>query len=54
MTEDDSVLVRYNEIQNKSKKILNIKFHRMPVYDEEYIKNKLKESNSVVSLSFLG
>ena len=54
MTEDDSVLVRYNEIQNKSKKVLNINFHSMPVYDEEYIKTKLKESNGVVSLSFLG
>ena len=25
---------------NKIRKILNIKFHRMPVYDEKYIKAK--------------
>ena len=31
MTEDDSVLVKYNEIWNKIKKTLNIKFHSMPV-----------------------
>ena len=42
MTEDDSVLVKYNEIWNKIKKTLNIKFHSMPVYDEKYIKAKVK------------
>ena len=38
--EDDNVLVKYNEIWNKVKKILNIKFHSKPVYDEKYIKLK--------------
>ena len=42
MTEDDSVLVKYNEIWNKIKKTLNIKFHSMLVYDEKYIKAKVK------------
>ena len=42
MTEDDSVLVKYNEISNKIKKTLNIKFHSMLVYDEKYIKAKVK------------
>ena len=42
MIEDDSVLVKYNEIWNKIKKKLNIKFHSMPVYDEKYIKAKVK------------
>ena len=42
MTEDDSVLVKYNEIWNNVKKILKIKFHSMPVYDEKYIKPKKK------------
>ena len=42
MTEDDSVLVKYNDIWNKIKKTLNIKFHGMPVYDEKYIKAKVK------------
>ena len=32
MIEDDSVLVKYNEIWNNVKKTLNIKFHSMPVY----------------------
>ena len=40
--EDDSVLVKYNEIWNKIKKTLNIKLHSMPVYDEKYITAKVK------------
>ena len=42
MIEDDSILTKYNEIWNKIKKTLNIKFHSMPVYDEKYIKTKVE------------
>ena len=38
MIENHSVLVKYNEIWNKIKKTLGMKFHSMPVYDEKYIK----------------
>ena len=51
MIEHDSVLVKYNEIWNKIKKTLNIKFHSMPVYDEKYIKTKVKEFNGVVNVT---
>ena len=51
---DDSVLIKYNKIWNKIKKTKNIKFHRMPVYDEKYIKVKSKEFNSVIKTNFLG
>ena len=34
MIKDDSVLDKYNEIWNKIKMTLNIKFRSMPVYDE--------------------
>ena len=54
MIEDDSVLVKYNEIWNNVKRTLNIKFHSMPVYDEKYIKTKLKEFNGVVNTNFCG
>ena len=50
MIEDDSVLVKCNEIWNKIKKTLNIKFHIMSVYDEKYI----KEFNGVVNTNFGG
>ena len=33
--QDDSVLVKYNEIWNKIEKKLNIKFHNMLVYDDK-------------------
>ena len=52
MIEDDSVLVKYNEICNKIKKTFNIKFHSMPVYDENYLKAKIKEFNGVVNTIF--
>ena len=34
------VLDKYNEIWDKIKEKLNIKFHSMPVYNEKYIKAK--------------
>ena len=53
MIKDDRVLIKYNDIWNKIKKTLNIKFHNMPVYDEKYIKVKVKEFNGVVNTNFL-
>ena len=52
--EDDSVLVKYNEIWNKIKKTFNMKFHCMPVYDEKYIKATVKECNGVVKSNVWG
>ena len=49
----DDVLDKYNEIWNKIKKTLNITFHSMPVYDEKYIKAKVRESNGVIKTKFL-
>ena len=34
---DDDVLDKYNEIWDKITETINVKFHRMPVYDEKYI-----------------
>ena len=44
MIEDDSVLVKYN--LEELKKTLNIQFRSMFVYDEKYIKAKVKEFSS--------
>ena len=49
---DDSVLVKYNEIWNKIKKALNIKFHSNFIYDEKYIKSKIREFNGVIKTNF--
>ena len=50
---DDDVLDKYNEIWDKIKGKLNIKFHSMPVYDEKYIKAKVREFNGVIKTNFL-
>ena len=51
---DDDVLDKYNEIWDKIKETLSIKFHTMPVCDEKYIKVKVREFNGVIKLNFLG
>ena len=48
VVKDDDVLDRYNEIWNKIKRTLNIKLHSIPVYDEKYIKAKVKEFNGAI------
>ena len=50
---DDDVLDKYNEIWDKIKETLSIKFHSMPVYDEQYIKAKVREFNGVIKTNFL-
>ena len=54
MIKDDNVLDKYNKIWDKIKTDLNIKFHSMPVYDEKYIKAKVKEFSCVIKINFLG
>ena len=40
---DNDVPDKYNEIWDKIKKEACIKFHSMPVYDEKYIKAKVRD-----------
>ena len=54
MIKDDNVLDRYNKIWDKIKKKVNIKFHSMPVYDETYIKAKVREFDGKIKTNFLG
>ena len=51
---NDHVLDKYNEISEKIKETLSIKFHRMLVFDEKYIKAKVREFNGVIKTNFLG
>ena len=51
---DDMCLDKYNEIWDKIKGKLNIKFHSMLVDDEKYIKTKLTEFDGVIKTKFLG
>ena len=50
----DCVLDKYNEIWDKIKETLNITFHSIPVYDEKYIKVKVREFNGAIKTKFLG
>ena len=48
LIKNDRVVDKYNTIWDKIKETLNIKFHSMPVYDEKYIKAKVREFNGVI------
>ena len=54
MIKDDNVLDRHNKIWDKIKKKVNIKFHSMLVYDETYIKAKVREFDGKIKTNFLG
>ena len=49
MVKIDDVLDKYNEIRNNIKEKLKIKFHSMPVYDEKYIKAKVRKRHCTAS-----
>ena len=51
---DDYVLDKYNEILDKIKETLNINFCSRLVYDEKYIKSKVREFNGAIKTNFLG
>ena len=50
--EDEDVYLRYRAIWNRIKSMLNIKFHSEPVYDEKYIKTKVKTFNEMINTLF--
>ena len=54
MVKDNNVLDKYNEIYNKIKEKLSIKFHSMPVQDQTYIKAKVREFDGVIKTNLLG
>ena len=45
---------KYNEIWNKIKETFSIKFHSMLVYEEKYIKAKVREFNGAIKTNILG
>ena len=54
MVKGDYMQDKYNKIWNKIKEKLNIKFHIMPVYDETYIKSKVREFEGKIKINILG
>ena len=52
--EDGSVHLKYTEIWNKIKKTLNTRFYSQPIYDDKYIKTKVKTFSSEINTLFSG
>ena len=47
-----SVYLQYSEIWNEIKKSLNTRFHSQPIYDDKYIKIKVKTFSSMINTFF--
>ena len=45
---------KYENIWDVIKNKLSIKFHSKPVYDQKYLKAKVREFNGVIKTNFLG
>ena len=52
--EDEDVYLKYNEIWNKIKSMLNVKFHSQPIHDDTYIKTKVKTFNNSINTLLSG
>ena len=52
--EEESVYLKYTEIWNKIKSMLNVRFHSQPIYDDKYIKTKVKTFNNTINTHFSG
>ena len=52
--EDESVYPKYIEICKKIKMLLNTRFHSQPIYDDKYIRTKVKRFSSMINKLFSG
>ena len=51
---DDGVWEKYKKIWDVIKNKLSIKFHSKPIYDQKYLKAKVREFDGVIKTNFLG
>ena len=54
LIKDDEVWEKYDEIWDVIKNKLSIKFHSKPVYDQKYLKAKVREFDSMIKTNCLG
>ena len=52
--EDESVYIKYNQIWNKIKELLGVKLYSEPIYDDNYIKTKVKTFSDIIKTLFIG
>ena len=54
LIKNSEVWEKYEEIWNVIKNKLNIKFHSQPIYENKYLKAKVKEFDGNIKTSFFG
>ena len=54
LIKDDEVQTKYKQIWSVIKNKLGIKFHSKPIYEEKYLKAKVKEFDGVIKTNSLG
>ena len=54
LIKDDEVWQKYEQIWGVIKNKLSIKFHSKPIYEQKYLKTKLREYDGVIKTHFLG
>ena len=54
LIKDDEVWEKYNKIWDVIENKLGIKFHSEPIYEEKYLKAKVREFDGVIKTNFLG
>ena len=54
INQNDEVWQKYEDIWNVIKNKLNIKFHSQPIYENKYLKAKVKEFGGNIKTNFLG
>ena len=52
--DDDSVYIKYTQIWNKVKELLGIKLYSKPIYDDNYIKTKVKTFRDIIKTLLSG
>ena len=52
LIKDEKLLEKYNEIWKKVSKIIKKEFDNNPVYNEKYIKTKIKYYNGKINTNF--
>ena len=54
LIKNSEVWEKYEEIWNVIKNKLNIKFHSQPIYENKYLKTKVREFEGEIKTNFLG
>ena len=54
LIKDDEVCQKYDKIWDVIKNKLSIKFHSKPIYNQKYLKAKVREFDGAIKTNFLG